>query len=109
MASIVDSILGDGGCADHVEAMNGEPVVMLSGPDAGRTFTAVIEHAPDQIISGLLGEDSRGKRNIRFRDGRCPVIASQEQLQTGDGKIWLAVKTDLAAYLTTDFELREYQ
>ena len=63
-----DTLLA-GGCALHVEAIHGEPVLVLSGPDAGNTFTAVRENASDVTVDDNLTADLRAKRVIRFKDG----------------------------------------
>jgi hypothetical protein len=104
--SLSDQMLA-GGCASHVEAVHGEPVTVLSGPDAGKTFTAVRETEADLIVTTDLSEDPRAKNVIRFRDGNVPRIIGQCVLKTSDGKKWHAVKAPQDGYLTTDFELRE--
>lgn len=95
------------GVASHVEALHGEPVEILEGSDAGRTFIGVIEIESDAILTTDLGEDPRAKRMVRFVDGRAPSITSQARVRLPDGKTYLAVRQDFGSYLTTDFELRE--
>lgn len=96
------------GAALHIEAIHGEPILILDGPDAGKTFIAVRETESDQVLTTDLGMDPRAKRIIRFREGvRLPVIKPQTRLQTEGGKIWTALQRPDDGFLTTDFELIE--
>jgi hypothetical protein len=103
--SIADTLLSQ--CASHVEALHGEPIAILSGADAGKSFVGVVEVETDQIISTELGEDARPRVFIRFLKGNVPAITGQARVQTSDGKVWLALRNPGNGYLTTDFELRE--
>jgi len=106
--SLSDKMLA-GGCALHVEAFHGEPILILSGREAGKTFIAVRESETDQVLTTDLGTDPRARRVLRFRDGApVPNLASQDRLQTEDGKIWNAVKAPQDGYLSTDFDLIEW-
>ena len=97
-----------GGCALHVEAIHGETILVLSGLDAGKTFTAVRENDQDLALNTELGEDLRAKRMLRFRDGApLPRLAQNDTVQTEDGKQWNAVRNPQDGYLSTDFELKE--
>ena len=106
MPALSDNLLA-GGCASHIEAVHGEPVLILSGPDAGRTFIGVRENASDVVVDENLNPDPRAKRLIRFRDGSVPKLSSQDIVQTADGKKWYAVKYPQDGYLSSDFELVE--
>lgn len=107
MPSLSDKMLA-GGCALHVEAVHGEPILILTGLDAGKTFTAVRENESDMLLATDLGADTRAKRIMRFRDGQpVPRLGSQDTLKTEDGKKWTAVRRPDDGYLTTDFELIE--
>jgi hypothetical protein len=106
MPSIADQMLADG-CVSHVEAIHGEPIKILDGDDAGRTFIAVKEIESDVVFDAILGEDRRAKRIIRFRDGNVPRIGSQGTVQTEDGRRWTATKNNQDGFLTTDFVLKE--
>lgn len=94
-------MLADGYLA--VEQVHGEIVRMLDGADAGKTFIGKVDIVEDIDIEG----DRRSKRVIRFKEGAVPTVASQNRLETSDGKIWLAVRLPGNTYLTVDFELRE--
>lgn len=106
MPSISDMMLS-AGCAPHVEAYHGEPVYILSGADAGKTFTAVKEIESDMIFDSELGIDPRGKRILRFRETSVPNLNSQDAVRTSDGKAWKAIRRPGNQYLTVDFELTE--
>lgn len=95
------------GCVPSLEHSHGEPVKILTGGDAGRTFTAVIETEEDVALITDLSEDRRSRRIARFRIGGIPRIKSQEVVQTDDGQKWNAVRQPGNAFLTVDFELRE--
>lgn len=106
--ALSDVMLADGGCAEHIEAWHGETIFVVSGTDAGKTFTAVKEIEPDIILETDLGIDPRGKRVIRFRETQqIPNLASQDVVRTADGKTWNAVRKPGNQFLTVDFELKE--
>lgn len=96
-----------GGCGLHIEAIHGELVLVVTGRDAGKRFSAVRENASDVVLDENMGADVRAKRMIRFRDGSVPQMNSQDILETMDGKRWRTVKAPQDGYLTTDFELIE--
>jgi hypothetical protein len=106
MPAISDRLLA-GGCAQHIAAIHGEQIQVLSGPDAGRFFTAVREVEADQILTTDLGIDPRGKIVLRFIDGTEPQLGLTGRVKTDDGKIWNAVRRQEANFLTQDFELTE--
>lgn len=95
------------GSALHAEALHGEPVSVLTGADAGRPFQAVIDIESDSVLAGMLGEDPRGKRMIRFRVGKVPRLSSQDKIKTSDGKTWRCVRSQQSSFLTVDFEMIE--
>lgn len=108
MSSLADKMLARG-CVQHVGAVHGERIQVLTGPDAGKFFQAnIIETAPDQILSTDLGEDPRAVMMLRF-DNQLPVpnITKSARIQTSNGKVYLATKQDFSGYLTTDFQLIE--
>lgn len=94
------------GCALHVEAIHGGPVKILTGADAGKTFTAVMETLDDLQLATDLGNDPRAHRILRFRDA-VPALESGDNVQTEDGKKWRVNRRPDAGYLSTDFELME--
>lgn len=106
MSSLSDRLL-NAGCAALIEAVHGETVTVLNGANGGLVFTAVQEIESDIILNSELGEDPRAKRILRFRTATAPTLASQDIVQTADGKKWHAVRRPGAAYLTIDYELRE--
>ncbi len=107
MRALSDTLLA-GGCAVQLEAIHGEPVTVLQGPDAGRTFIGVVETESDLILATELGNDPRGKLMVRFRPEQTPRIQSQCQVtRLSDGKKYNAVRQDFSAFLTNDFELKE--
>lgn len=107
MPPLSDKLLNSG-CALHVDLVHGEPIRILSGADAGKTFYGVIETLSDIELSTELGEDRRKHRMVRFRDSAgMPNIGSQDVLQTEDGQTWTAVRNPGDGFLTTDYELKE--
>lgn len=105
--SLSDKMLA-GGCALHVEALHGDVILILDGPDAGKNFVAVREIEQDMILNTDLGADPRAKRMLRFRDViPLPRINSQTRIKTEDGKIWTAVRNPGDGFLTVDYELTE--
>lgn len=109
MSRALSDIMLAGGCVKHIDAVHGEDVVILDGPDAGTTFRAnIVEAGQDMILDTDLGQDPRGKRILRFAEEQpLPRIASQAQVKTADGKKWTAVRQDFSGYLTRDFDLQE--
>lgn len=97
------------GCVAHLAAIHGEVIEVLSGPDAGKFFTAVRENESDLVLADDFGPgpDPRAHRIIRFADDAVPRLASQCQIRTADGKVWKLVAAPQSGYLTTDFELLE--
>lgn len=106
MGGISERMLATGS-ALHAEALHGEPVAVLTGLDAGSTFQGVIETESDSVLSGMLGEDPRGKRMIRFRVGCVPRLSSQDKIKTSDNKTWRCVRNPNSSFLTVDFEMIE--
>lgn len=111
MPALSDQMLADG-CVKHIHTVHGENVLILSGPDAGKTIPlAVQENESDQIVVTEQGEDARAKRFIRFQHPNIPQLGSQGEIRTTDvfGKnhIWNAVRQPGSAYLTVDYELTE--
>ena len=107
MPSIADRMLA-GSAIPNLFATHGESVSILSGLDAGRTFTAIREIESDQILSTELGEDPRAKIFLRFVIGAVPRIGQSGRVQTDDGKQWNAVRLQEAGFLTSDYELTEF-
>lgn len=106
MPALSDTLLA-GGCARHIQAIHGDRVQVLDGPDAGRFFDAVREIESDQILSTELGEDPRAKIFLRFIEGSEPQLGSQGKIKTDDGRKWNAIRRQEASFLTTDYELTE--
>ncbi len=106
MPALSDTLLA-AGAASLIEAVHGERVIVLSGPDAGLTFIAVRETSADVGLDENFGADVRARRIVRFRAGSVPRLNAQDQVQTEDGKKWFAVKYPQDGYLTEDFELVE--
>ena len=107
MIGISDMML-TGGAGVLIPSLHGETVTVLNGPDAGKTFTAVVEIEHDQTLSADgMGMDRRAKRMIRFTVGSVPRLKGKTQIQTSDGKQWWTVDDPQNGYLTTDFELQQ--
>lgn len=105
MARSLSTQLLSSGCARAIEAVHGESIKILSGPDQGKIFIGVVEIESDLAITSDLGADARAKVIARFRGD--PKIDSQEKVQTADGKRWTAIRREFSAFLTNDFELKE--
>ena len=89
-----------------VESIHGEFVDILSGTDAGKTFTAVILTQPSMVLGGDIGEDVREKVMAHFANTRCPRLERGNQMRDSSGNVWKIVgRTDNPADSTTDFEL----
>lgn len=95
-----------GGCAKNIDAVHGEQIEILSGPDAGKTFNAVIEVEPDQGLFTEQGNDKRAKIVLRFL-GDGPQLGMTGKIKRDSGKIYQANSRDEADFLTTDYELTE--
>ena len=107
MSPLSDRMLS-GGCVAHIGRIHGEVVEVLSGPDAGRKFSAVNETESDQILSGIMGdEDPRARRFLRFAPQDAPDVRQNGRVKTADGKTWQAVRQPGGSFLTVDFELTE--
>ena len=106
MRSIGDEMLA-AGVLPNLEAIHGEGIQVLSGLDAGLTFTGIVEIDEDSIIEGqALGEDRRGRRLVRFACTPLPRIHNQDRLKTvNDGKKWKATRMPGNSHLTVDYEL----
>ena len=108
MGSLSDIMLA-AGVMPNLEAIHGEPVVVLDGVDAGRTFTGVITHETDVNLESDIISDPRQKVMIHFADrpGNVPSVGTKKlvKIKTADGKKWAATKQDFRAYLSVDFEL----
>lgn len=108
MGSLSDTMLGNS-CAPLLESVHGETIIVLTGIDAGKKFTAINEIEQDIVLESDLMRDPRGKRVLRFRNvaGNVPQLTKLDRLQTADGRKWAAVRRPLSSYLTVDFELAE--
>jgi hypothetical protein len=104
MTSLADALF-QAGLIPQVEAVHGELITMLSGDDAGRTYTGVISLEQDLVFNGDIGEDRRAKRTISFMGASVPRITSHATLRDGRGLTWKAIRMPGDAYLSTDFEL----
>lgn len=103
MASTAERLLA--AATASLEYVHGETLTVVSGPDAGRKFVAVVEIESDVTTATNLGEDLRPKRVARFRI--APNLRHSDALQTDDGRRWRAVRQPGASFLTVDFELVE--
>ena len=107
MGSLSDTMLASG--MPSIEAVHGEPVLVLDGVDAGKTFIGVISNEADISIDSEIVSDVRGKNMLRFTDrpGNVPSVGTKRlvKIQTADGKKWAATKQDFSAYLSADFQL----
>jgi len=103
MSSAADKLLANG--VRVLEQAHGEPVEILSGDDAGATFTAIIETETDSVLSAALGDDPRPRRVMRF--SAAPRMAHSVRVRTSDGRQWTAVRMPGQAHLTNDYELTE--
>lgn len=108
MGSLSDTLLA-GSAMPLLESVHGEPVKVLDGVDAGKTFIGVIAHETDINLESDIMSDPRQKTMCRFTDrpGNVPSVNTKKlvKLQTADGKKWAATKQDFSAYLSVDFEL----
>ena len=100
-----DTLLA-GGVLPGLAAVHGETVLVLTGMDANKPFTAVIETENDVEIGADMGTNPRGRRMCRFF-GTPPRVSSQDQIKTSDGRKWNLTADKFSAYLTTDFEMTE--
>lgn len=107
MPSIADNMLA-AGVASHIEAIHGEPVFVETGPDAGRTFTAVVEIDTDAELEAALAgpRDRRARRQFRFLNA-VPQLSPNFILRTADGRRWSLVDHSQGGYLSTDFQAVE--
>jgi hypothetical protein len=105
MLGLSDRMLGGAGLP-CISSVHGEPILVLSGANANQTFRALVGIENDVLISSDLGENPRGQRMMRFV-GAVPVVNSQDQVQTADGRKWTLTRDKFNAYLTTDFEMTE--
>lgn len=106
MPSIAEQSLA-GGAIRHVDAVHGDRVFIVSGPDAGKAFRGVVKTEGDQDIASLLGQQVLGRVLLYFRaDSPQPVITPQTVLQA-KGRVWTAVQQPRNSFLTVDYELTE--
>ena len=95
------------GVGTLVPTLHGETVTMLSGPDAGRTYTAVIEIVPDLTLDpSSLGMDRRAKRKISFFSA-APKVNGKTKIQDSGGNRFTVIDDPQNSYLATEFELQE--
>ncbi len=108
MGSLSDTMLQTG-MMPCLESVHGETILVLSGDDAGKSFTAINEIEPDINLESELLVDPRAKRILRFTDrpGNVPQLKKLDKFKTSDGKVWTATLRPGSAYLSVDFELAE--
>ena len=108
MGSLSDTMRA-GSLRPSLESVHGEPIKVLDGVDAGKTFIGVITHEQDIDITSDTLSDPREKIMLRFtnRPNNVPSVNAKRmfKLQTQDGKKWSATKQDFSAYLSVDFQL----
>jgi hypothetical protein len=109
MSGLSDTILA-GAAMPALESVHAETIMVLTGADAGNSFTAIQELEPDITFQGETDEvDRRSKRILRFtiRPGNCPNLQKLDKVQTSDGRRWTATIRPGNNYLTVDYELSE--
>ena len=109
MGSLIDKHLA-AGVGTHMPASDGQPVKILSGRDAGKTFTGCIYNGEDYVLTTDLGEDRRAHRTIEFY-GAPPCIEQMEMVEfvdeMGITRRMNAVRQPGSGYLSKTFELKE--
>ena len=98
------------GCAPHIEAAHGETITVISGLDAGKKFSAVVEMDQDSILNEQMGftKDRRARKQVRFTFGNpIPSLPPQTILKTADGRRWHVVDDPQNGTLSTDFQILE--
>ncbi len=93
-----------------LESVHGEPVLILDGVDAGKTFIGIMANEADVMLNSELLSDPRGRQMIRFTDrpGNVPSVNTKRLVKVQiNGKKYAATKQDFSAYLSVDFELTE--
>ena len=106
MPSIVHTALADGFAAAMLPA-SGEPVQILTGPEAGRELWAMI-HSPGAVgLESLLGDDPRDKVVCSFAAENWPSgLESQNRIKDSAGQVWRVVgRTNTTQRITVDFEV----
>ena len=89
-----------------IQAIHGESVLILTGPDAGKRYTGVILTQSVVSITDELGTDSREKVTCSFPISSCPALDMGGQIQDSSAQVWRVVnRVDNPADITTDFEL----
>ena len=95
------------GCVPQLDAIHGEPILIETGADAGKTFIGVVETEQDLVVNGEVVEDRRPRRIVRFNNSSVPNLNPLDTVKLADGSRWTAVINPGDKYLTTDFELRD--
>ena len=93
------------GCAKLIDAVHGEAIRILSGPDAGKDFFGVVELTNDLVMTDGVS-DVRARINLHF-SGTVPNISKEAMIRTADGKRWRAIRNPQNGFLSEDFELVE--
>jgi hypothetical protein len=89
------------------QSVHGETVTILTGTEAGKTYTATILVAPDVSFEGLVTEDRREKCVAHFPDDAFPAVTEgQGTMKDSGGTVWKFVKrTNNPLDTTVDFEV----
>lgn len=105
MGSLSDTLLA-GGAIPLLEVVHGETITVLTGPDAGKKFTAINEIEPDTNLVGEIATDARGTRYLHFNAASpYPRLGKLDKVQTSDGRKWKATLEPNSSYLTVDYKI----
>jgi hypothetical protein len=109
MIGLSDMMLQQG-CAPQINAAHSEQIMVLTGADAKKPFTAVVEVDQDAMLAEQMSisKDRRAKRVMRFMFGNAvPTLAPNDKVATADGKNWHVVDDPQSGTLSTDYNIVE--
>lgn len=103
MGAIADALAA--AALTNTLAIHGQPLLILSGADAGKTFRGALVDESSTELAGLLGEDGREMCMAYFpRPG--PDLESADRLRDTDNQVWQVVKRhNNSAQPSVDFEV----
>jgi hypothetical protein len=104
--------LAERGVGPLLEFSDGEPIKILTGPDAGKSFIGSVTTMADNVLDDILSRDVRPHRQVAFRiKSGVPKLARKERIQRTSGpdagKIYTATITDFNDYVFQTFEIQE--